>query len=103
MTFFSFNVSYVSRRQGRSVSAVAAYRSGERLHDYYTGKIHDYTNRKDILFKQILLPLDAPPECENRQTFITAIDSSENRSDSRTAREIKLLCQIDYYLRNNLP
>jgi len=75
--------------------AAAAYRSGERLRDDYIGKTHDYTDRQDVVHKCILLPDDAPREFLDRQTLVRAIDEAENRSDSRTAREIKIALPIE--------
>ena len=89
MAIFHLNISPISRGKGRSIAASAAYRSGEKLYDTYYGKLHDYSHRKDVLHREILLPQRAPPKFYDRQTFVNAIDDSEKRSDSRTAREIK--------------
>lgn len=95
MALYSHNVSYVSRRQGRSIAAVSAYRNGEVLYDDYNGETYDYSDRQDVLYKGILLPPDAPRDFEDRQTLVSAINASERRSDARTAREIKIALPND--------
>lgn len=102
MALFSLNVSYVSRKQGRSIAAAAAYRSGELLYDNYIGKNYDYTDRQDVLYKEIILPKNAPREYYNRELLVGAINNSETRSDSRTAREIKIALPNELSLEQNI-
>jgi len=90
MAIYSFNVSPVSRGDGRPLAAAMAYRSGEKLYDSYYGKTYDYSRRHDVLHKEILLPHNAPREFLDRQTFANAINNLERRHDSQTAREIKI-------------
>ena len=80
----------ISRKQGRSAVAANAYRRGEKLYDERTGKTHDYTRKRDIIHKEILLPDDAPPEFLNSQTLWNAVERVETRQDSRVAKEFVL-------------
>ena len=102
MANFYFDVSYISRNQGRSASAAAAYRSGERLNDDYYGRIHDYTHKAGILYTKIFLTPTAPREYNDRQTFVNAIEKAEKRCDSRLFREIKASLPNELKLREQI-
>ncbi|MFP3153590.1 MobA/MobL family protein [Lachnospiraceae bacterium ZAX-1] len=90
MKLYHLSVKYISRKQGQSVVASAAYRSGERLYDAYYGLVHDYTKKTGIVYTEILLPPNAPHRYYDRQTLWSAVDAAEKRIDSRTAREIEI-------------
>ena len=90
MASYHFNADIVSRGDGGSVAAAAAYISGEKLRDIYDGRIHDRTYRQDVTYKEILLPLAAPRELSDRQTLLDALNVSERRNDSQMARTIKI-------------
>ena len=44
-------------RVAASPQVPAAYRAGERIRDERTGRVYDHTHRRDIEYKEILLPL----------------------------------------------
>jgi ATP-dependent exoDNAse (exonuclease V) alpha subunit len=90
MAIFHLSVKYISRNQGRSSVGASAYRAGEKLYNDYDGQTHDYTKKSGIIHKEILLPENAPQEFYDRQTFWNAVEQSEKRKDSRTAREIEI-------------
>ena len=90
MASYHLNAGIVSRGNGGSITAVAAYISGEKLRDNYDGKIHDRSYRQDVAYKEILLPFAAPQEFLDRQTLLDALNVSERRSDSQMARTIKI-------------
>ena len=56
MAIYHFSGTVVSRSQGRSSVAAAAYRSGNELHDERLDKTYDYTKKQDIAHTEILLP-----------------------------------------------
>ena len=43
MALYHFHVDRISRSKGQTAVSAAAYRSGEKLHDYYYGEEPDYT------------------------------------------------------------
>lgn len=90
MAIYHLSVKPISRRQGRSAVGAAAYRSGEKLHNEYDGLTHDYTRKSGILHTEIMLPENAPHEFNDRQILWNAVEKSETRKDSRTAREIEI-------------
>ncbi len=77
-----------SRAKGHSAVAAAAYRAGERLYDERTGETHDFTKRKDVVFKEILLPEGAGLKYGDRHTLWNQTEAAENRRDAQVAKEM---------------
>jgi len=90
MACYHLNKSIVSRGKGETITIIAAYNSREKLRDYFTGKIYDCSNRRDLLYEEILLPAEAPHELLNRQTLLDVLNVAEKRKDAQMARVIKI-------------
>jgi Ti-type conjugative transfer relaxase TraA len=90
MAIYHFHTQSISRGNGRSSTAAAAYRSGTCITDSRTGQVHDYTRKQDVIESAILLPEGAPEAFADRATLWNAVELSEKRKDSRTAREINI-------------
>lgn len=90
MACFHFSASVISRGHGRSVTSASAYISGEKLRDAFEGRIYDRSYRRDVEYKQILLPPGAALELLDRQTLLDALNHAERRIDSQMARSIHL-------------
>ena len=88
MANFHLEFKTISRRQGRSPISAANYQSGERLHDDYYGRTYYNRDKSDVLHTEVLLPLNIPPEYNNRQALWREVDKAEKRSDARTARRV---------------
>lgn len=85
MAIFSLETKAVSRANGSSAVASAAYRSGTEMVDERTGQVFDYTRKGGILSAEIFTPEGMPvPE---RETLWNAAEAAERRKDSRVARE----------------
>ena len=56
MAIFHLNESNISRSDGRSAVACAAYRACEKLEDYTFGKTQDYTRKNGLEYKSIYAP-----------------------------------------------
>jgi Ti-type conjugative transfer relaxase TraA len=69
---------------------MAAYRSGEKLKDQRYGKTRDYSDRTDVVFKEILTPQDVPAWAKDRSKLWNEVEKSENRKDAQLAREVEL-------------
>lgn len=95
---FQANGGIVSRGDGKSITAVSAYNSGEKLRDVYEGRVHDRSYRQDVVHKEILLPPESPQELLDRQTLLAALDHAERRTDSQMARSIKLALPNEFSL-----
>ena len=96
MANYHLEVCTVSRGKGRSVTKLANYISGQKLHDSYNNRTY-YNRRQDVLYLRIFLPGNAPPEFHNLQHLCDKIEEAEHRYDARTAREFK--CSLP----NELP
>lgn len=88
MAIYHLHVQTIGRGAGRSATAAAAYRSGERIVDVRTGVVHDYTRKKGVSHREILAPAGAPEWMLDRSALWNAVELSEARRDARLAREM---------------
>ena len=100
MSNYRLEVGTISRGKGRSVTRLANYITGQRLHDSYNGKTY-YKQRNDVRYCRIFQPINAPPDFYDLQHLCDRIEAAEIRYDARTAREFKgslpnelSLCQL---------
>ncbi|QFT75759.1 MULTISPECIES: MobQ family relaxase [unclassified Ruegeria] len=80
----------IKRSAGRSSTAAAAYRAGERIECQREGRLHDYTAKRGIEETFILTPENAPSWAQDRAALWNAAEESETRRNSVTAREWEL-------------
>lgn len=80
----------ISRGQGRSATAAAAYRAAERIYDRRTGLEHDYERKRGVVRSEVLLPRDAPERWLDRGELWNAVEAAETRLNSRLSREFEL-------------
>ena len=85
-----FNVSITQRSRGQSAVAGAAYQSGDRLFSEYDQKYKDYSRKQGIVYTEIMLPSNAPPEFSNRETLWNAAEEIEKQWNSQLARRLVL-------------
>jgi len=90
MAIYHFEVAPVQRSKGHSAVARAANRSGTRLHDWQTGKAHDYRRRQDVVMVKIIAPDSAPEWADDREKLWNHAELAEKRWNSQPAREIRL-------------
>ncbi|MEL5879850.1 MobQ family relaxase [Cereibacter sphaeroides] len=83
---FHLDVRTVSRSDGRSAVAAAAYRSASRLHDARTGLTHDFARKRGVLTTFIAAP-DGCDWITDRDTLWNAAEAAEKRKNSTVARE----------------
>ena len=98
MAIYYFNASVISRSKGRSATASAAYRAGEKILDMRTGEIHDYRKKKGVDDQIILAPNNAPDWVKNRAKLWNEVERIERRKNSQVAREIKLAIPVELNL-----
>lgn len=84
MALYRAETKPISRKDGRSAVAAAAYRSGASLVDDRTGNAHDYTRRRGVVATGIITP--DGQGCE-RNALWNGAEAAEKRKDGRTARE----------------
>lgn len=87
MASYHLSVKTVKRSAGRTATASAAYRAGERLHCDREGREHDYTRKQGIEDTFIVAPIDAPDWAQDRSALWNAAEAGESRRNSVTARE----------------
>ena len=96
MAIFRLDIKPVTRSTGRTATAAAAYRAGERIRDERTGAIYNHSKREDVLHKEILLPSKFDPSdarlqwARERSKLWNAAEKTEQRSNSRVAREYQI-------------
>ena len=87
---FHFDCKVHGRSTGANAIRLAAYRSGSRLRSELTGRIHNYTRKKEVLWSEILAPPHAPAWSKDRATLWNAVDRIEHRCDAQLAREVEV-------------
>ena len=90
MADYRLSAKVISRSQGRSATAAAAYRSGTEIADARTGEVHDYTRKGGIEWTGIRAPENAPAWAQDREKLWNAVEAAETRKNSQVAREIQL-------------
>ncbi|WP_248411082.1 MobQ family relaxase [Aliiroseovarius sp. S2029] len=90
MASYHLSVKTIKRSAGRSATAAAAYRVGERIECQREGRVHDYTRKQGIEETFILTPKDAPDWATDRSRLWNEVEASETRRNSVTAREWEL-------------
>ena len=86
-----FDISITQRSQGKSAVAGAAYQSGEKLFSEYDQKMKDYTRKRGIVYTEIMLPANAPPEYADRQVLWNSAEEVEKQWNSQLARRFVLI------------
>lgn len=90
MAIYHFSVKTISRGNGRSAVACAAYRSGEKLVCDFYGKEQDYTKKTGVEFTEIYAPENTNTELTNRQKLWNEVEKAERRKDALLAREFEI-------------
>ncbi len=90
MASYHLSVKTIKRSAGRSATAAAAYRAGERIECQREGRLHDYTAKQGIEETFIVTPEGAPSWAQDRAALWNAAEDRETRRNSVTAREWEL-------------
>ena len=85
-----FDISITQRSKGKSAVAGAAYQSAENLFSEYDQKAKNYTYKKGVVYTEIMLPANAPPEYADRETLWNAAEEVEKQWNSQLARRFVL-------------
>ena len=89
MAIYHFSAKVISRANGSSAVASAAYRSASELFDERLGRHHDFSNKADVIHSEVLLPEGAPERLNDRTTLWNEVEAEEKRKDAQLAREIE--------------
>lgn len=89
MAIYHFSAKVISRANGSSAVASAAYRSASELHDERLGRNHDFSNKAGVVHSEVLLPEGAPERLNDRSTLWNEVEAGEKRKDAQLAREVE--------------
>lgn len=95
MAIYHCAAKVISRSQGRSAVAAAAYRAGCNLHDERLGLDHKYARKKGVTHSEIMAPLGAPAWVFERQTLWNEVEAAEKRKDSQLARDFDFALPVE--------
>ena len=80
----------IGKSNNKSAIAASAYRSGTQMYDATKDKTYNYSNKKEVVYDTIMLPPNAPPEYQNKQTLWQTIQDNETTSDARYCKDIMI-------------
>ena len=89
MAIYHFSAKVISRANGSSAVASAAYRSASELHDERLGRDHDFSNKAGVVHSEIMLPEGAPERLSDRTALWNEVEAGEKRKDAQLAREVE--------------
>ncbi|MCL6546036.1 MAG: Ti-type conjugative transfer relaxase TraA [Bryobacteraceae bacterium] len=90
MAIYHFSAKVISRANGSSAVAAAAYRAACRLHDERLDRAHDFTNKAGVIHSEILTPNEAARAAWPDQASLwNAVEAGEQRKDAQLAREVE--------------
>lgn len=87
MAIYHCSIKNISRSKGKSAVAASAYRAGEKIIDEETGLTHNYTKKTEVVYSDIILPINAPAEYKDRSRLWNEVQKIETQSNARLARE----------------
>jgi MobA/MobL family len=93
VAIYHLSASIIKRSSGKTVTAAAAYRAGEKIEDVTTGLTHDYTRKGGVDYSEILTPISPSAGSEwmlDRQELWNRVEQGEKRHDAQLAREVTL-------------
>ena len=90
MAIFHLNESNISRSDGRSAVACAAYRACEKLEDHTYGKTQDYTRKKGLEYKSIYAPEHTNEKLLDRQTLWNEVEKKEFNANGSMKENARL-------------
>ena len=80
------NIRIVQRSKGSSAVAGAAYQAGEKLFSEYDQKSKDHRRKQpEVVYTEILLPANAPPEYADRATLWNSAEEVEKQWNAQLA------------------
>lgn len=89
MAIYHLSMKVLTRSDGKSAVAAAAYRAGEKLKDERSGIMHDYTRKRNVITTALILPDGVTCEMA-RQELWNRAEAAERRKNSCVAREIEV-------------
>ncbi|BCA64360.1 conjugal transfer protein TrbA (plasmid) [Sphingomonas sp. HMP9] len=89
MAIYHFSAKVISRANGSSAVASAAYRLASELHDERLGRDHNFSNKAGVIHSEVMLPEGAAERLNDRSTLWNEVEAGEKRKDAQLAREVE--------------
>jgi Ti-type conjugative transfer relaxase TraA len=89
MAIYHFSAKIISRANGSSALASAAYRSASLLYDERLDRDHDFTDKSGVIHSEVMTPQSVPDVLRDRGGLWNAVEEAEKRKDAQLAREIE--------------
>ncbi|MEZ0497909.1 Ti-type conjugative transfer relaxase TraA [Sphingomonas sp. IW22] len=89
MAIYHFSAKVISRANGSSAVASAAYRAASELYDERLGRSHNFSNKAGVVHSEVLLPEGAPERLLDRTALWNEVEAGEKRKDAQLAREVE--------------
>lgn len=102
MACYHFSLKQVSRGKGASVISKAAYHAGAKLQDFYYGKVANYTNKRGVVFEEIMLPAHAPERFLDRETLWNEVEKIETNKKAQLANNFEIALMNEFTLEENI-
>jgi hypothetical protein len=102
LAIYHLSIKIITRGEGKSAVAAAAYRAGETIKNEYDGIAHDYSRKGGIIHTEILLPKHAPVEYADRAVLWNAVEKIEKQCNSQLAREIEIALPAELTKEQNI-
>ena len=102
MAIYHCSIKIFSRGKGASAVAKAAYRAAEVIRSEHDGNTYDYSHKRGIVHKEILLPERAPPEYSDRTVLWNAVEKSERNGNAQLAREVEIALPVELTREQNI-
>ena len=83
---YSFDI--IKRSEGYSAVKSAAYMAREKIYDFRRGVWHNYTYKKDLVHKEILLPGHAPGDFTDRAILWNSVEHVEKQGNAQVSRRL---------------
>lgn len=90
MAIYRLESRIISRGSGHSAVAAAAYRTGTKIRDERSNRIHDYSSRHESVVESAILRPENSPEWSARTASLWNMVEGEKRKDAQLAREFIL-------------
>jgi hypothetical protein len=102
LAIYHLSIKIITRGEGKSAVAAAAYRAGETITNEYNGIVHEYTHKGGIVHTEILLPKHAPTKFADRAILWNAVEKTEKQCNSQFAREIEIALPAELTQEQNI-
>lgn len=112
MAITHFTPQIISRGEGRSAVAAAAYRHTARMENEREGRVADFSNKPGLVHSEFALPDDAPgwaraltegkTPAKSSEAFWNKVEAVETRKDAQLAKEFILAVPIELSTEQNI-